>query len=54
MNRVEFFSVDGSAYDLEHKINRYCREHDYNPISVSVTHAENAILVAVVVEVPNE
>lgn len=54
MNRVEFFSVTGRAYEFEQEINRYCREHDYNPISVSVTHAENAILVAVVVEVPNE
>ena len=51
MNRVEFFSVEGSAYDLEHEINRYCREYDYKPISVSVTQIGDSLLAAVVVEV---
>lgn len=50
-NHVETFWTSDGYDDLEYKINRYCEDHDYNPISISVIRINaNAYTAFVVVE----
>ena len=51
MNHVETWLID-YAEDIETKVNRYCREHNLNPISISITYLppSHSFLVGLVVE----
>lgn len=49
-NHVETFWSDSSYADLQYKINKYCKNHNYNPISISVTDSANFHVAFVVVE----
>lgn len=50
MNRVESFEGNGTYYELETEINRYCRNHNLNPISISVIWSAGTYIAFVVVE----
>ena len=49
-NHVEAFSCNSTYEELESTINRYCRNHQYNPISVSVIWSAGTYVAFVVVE----
>ena len=49
-NHVEAFCCDGTHDELEATINRFCKNHDYNPISVSVIWSAGTYVALVVVE----
>ena len=53
-NHIESFKCNGTYYDLESEINRYCRNHDYNPISISVIWSAGTYVAFVVVEEGDE
>lgn len=48
-NHVETFRTSDGYSELEYKINRYCADHDYNPISISVIRIGDGMYVAFVV-----
>ena len=51
MNRVEVWQIENET-DIEETVNRYCREYELNPISISVVYCDRKDLwvVSVVVE----
>ena len=49
MNRVETWAVEYME-DIDTKVNSYCRMHNLNPISISITYGKTSFIVAVVVE----
>lgn len=49
MNHVETFTIE-YADEIETKVNRYCRQYNLNPISISITYAHTCFIVALVVE----
>lgn len=49
-NHVESFSCDSGYADLEYEINKYCRSHYYNPVSISVIWSAGTYVAFVVVE----
>lgn len=48
MNRVEIFRATNS-FDLEETINLWCKNNDYEPLSISLTHCTFGFVAAVVV-----
>lgn len=51
MNHIETWVID-YVEDIEGKVNRYCRQHNLNPISISITYCQpfNNFVVGLVVE----
>ena len=49
MNHVETFTIE-YVEDIETKVNRYCRQHNLNPISISIACGHTCFIVALVVE----
>ncbi len=51
MNHVETWVI-GYVEDIETKVNHYCRKHNLNPISISITYCptSNEFIVGLVVE----
>ena len=49
-NRVKSFKGNGTYYELESEINRYCKNHNVNPISISVIWSAGIYIAFVVVE----
>ena len=49
MNHVEIFTIE-YADKIESQVNRYCRQHNLNPISISITYGHTCFIVALVVE----
>ena len=51
MNHVETWVI-GYVDDIETKVNSYCRKHNLNPVSISITYCPplNEFVVGLVVE----
>lgn len=49
MNRVEFFRAT-APFELEETINTWCKEHNKEPISISLSHCGWWYIAAVVVK----
>lgn len=49
-NHVKSFRGNGTYYELENEINRFCRVYHYNPVSISVVWSAGTYIAFVVVE----